>query len=164
MRGIDYGNGQTNIDKETGIRFGVLPVNSLNWDALDEILQRGKDVGFEQFKQETVKTVRDAVLEALDFLPKHCAESLADRCAQAAETSSELGEGYESDECHYSFETEDTKLLLRGQYVWVLKSPHIVRCALCSPCCPGAGNLDEICDDGAETYGLDSSWLASPCQ
>lgn len=28
-RGIDYGGGQTNIDHETGIRFGVIPANDV---------------------------------------------------------------------------------------------------------------------------------------
>ena len=27
MQGIDYGLGQSNIDKETGIRFGVIPAH-----------------------------------------------------------------------------------------------------------------------------------------
>ena len=34
--GIDYGMGRANIDKETGIRFGVIHINSLAHWALDE--------------------------------------------------------------------------------------------------------------------------------
>ncbi len=32
--GIDYGMGQTNIDKANGIRFGVIPMNDLTEFAL----------------------------------------------------------------------------------------------------------------------------------
>ena len=44
--GIDYGNGQTNIDKETGIRYGVISPDSLCPEALDDI----KDPGIPLFE------------------------------------------------------------------------------------------------------------------
>jgi hypothetical protein len=34
--GIDYGMGQTNIDKETGIHYGVISINSLTECAIED--------------------------------------------------------------------------------------------------------------------------------
>lgn len=39
--GIDYGMGTTNIDAETGIRFGVIPSNDMMPEAFDDIASNG---------------------------------------------------------------------------------------------------------------------------
>lgn len=44
--GIDYGMGQTNIDKETGIRYGVINANTLSEHAWDTIQSNGTDLDY----------------------------------------------------------------------------------------------------------------------
>lgn len=41
----------------------------------------------------------------------------------------------------------------------VLESPVIVNAALCSPCYPNAGDLDNLDEDGYETYFVPDSWF-----
>jgi len=49
--------------------------------------------------------------------------------------------------------------------IWVEKSPYYTLCSFCSPCAPGAGDLDEPNQDGVKTYclGLDYFDSDNPC-
>lgn len=42
--------------------------------------------------------------------------------------------------------------------IWVLKSPETAISRQCSPCCPGAGDLDNLDPDGYETYAIAAEW------
>lgn len=44
--------------------------------------------------------------------------------------------------------------------LWVLESPIISKAKLCSPCCPNAGDLNNLDDDGYECYGIPADWYA----
>jgi hypothetical protein len=41
----------------------------------------------------------------------------------------------------------------------ILKSPYYTFAQFCSPCVPGAGNLDHPMENGVKTYCLDASWF-----
>jgi hypothetical protein len=43
--------------------------------------------------------------------------------------------------------------------LFVTKSPFYTFTQFCSPCAPGAGNLDNYCEDGARTYCLGHDWF-----
>lgn len=43
--------------------------------------------------------------------------------------------------------------------IWVFKSPYFTTCAYCSPCAPGAGDLNAYRTNGVKTYCLDLSWF-----
>ena len=43
-KGIDYGSGQTNLNTQTGIRYGVIPQGEVSPDALEDIFQNGTDL------------------------------------------------------------------------------------------------------------------------
>jgi hypothetical protein len=61
------------------------------------------------------------------------------------------------------FEYSDEGFELRynpdSSFIWVFKSPYVTECKFCSPCVPGAGDLDNPIKDGIKTYCLDSSWF-----
>jgi hypothetical protein len=42
-------------------------------------------------------------------------------------------------------------------YTQVVRSKYVINCALCSPCYPGQGDLDNTYGDGYETYSLPPS-------
>lgn len=42
--------------------------------------------------------------------------------------------------------------------IWVIKSPETAFANLCSPCCPGAGNLDSLDPDGYECYAIPAEY------
>ncbi len=43
--------------------------------------------------------------------------------------------------------------------IFVLKSPYYTFARFCSPCVPGAGNLDSADPDGVKTYCLGHDWF-----
>ena len=43
--------------------------------------------------------------------------------------------------------------------IFVLKSPYYTFAQFCSPCVPGAGNLDNAMPDGVKTYCLGHDWF-----
>lgn len=105
---IDYGNGRTNIDLKTGIRFGVISQHS--------ILQAWADSS-EGYYGDPQDPDCDGV-EALSYSFK--------------------GDGYSMVNCLDSD-------------VMVLKSPFFTYAPFCSPCVPGAGNLDSAADNARVT-------------
>ena len=115
-KGIDYGMGNTNVDKNNGIRYGVISQHSIMSEALADI---------------------DSV-----YAECECGEY----CECEPIGLEYNGEGYQIIDCL------DSDLM-------IIKSDYYTFAAFCSPCVPGAGNLDESCDDGIKTYCLDSSWF-----
>lgn len=121
--GIDYGLGKSNIDTNTGIRYGVINLNSCNPDFLSE------------------------------FTPYYGDEII-------------VGDnGYEEIECYEPYSWSYDKDGIKAEFsadsstMFVFASPIIVTTQFCSPCYPGAGNLDCLCDNGVKTYGLPSDCL-----
>lgn len=156
--GIDYGLGKTNIDTETGIRFGVIPQN--------ELLQAWCDSAEPEYGEPHCPRCGNEAVAGDSEIPL---DELAD-----GETESELQEtdrdelGYDQprhccgdyacDSCRILFDGEDVfgdeplgHVLDDGEYkatqsgddrdIFVLKSPYFTRCRYCSPCAPGAGYL-----------------------
>lgn len=123
--GIDYGMGLTNIDLSTGIRYGVINLNSCNPDFLAE---------FEPYYGEDIIMGPD---------------------------------GYEEIECEEPYSWHYDKDGIKAEYnadsctMFVFLSPVIVAAKFCSPCYPGAGDLDSLCDGGVKTYGLPTDCLAN---
>lgn len=125
----------SNVNPETGIRYGVVSLNSLAEWVFDEFFQSGVNLSYQAALDEWISEGNDPDSEDFE---------------------------YESDEDTYELETSDGLKLglstLGGAYnVWVLESPHTVRCGLCSPCCPNAGNLDSYGEFVA--YTLPPEWF-----
>jgi hypothetical protein len=131
-----------NTNPETGIRYGVVALNTLADWVFEEFFHHGNndsyDAALEYFKAENP----DATDEEID----------------------RFGEEYESDEDCYSLETKDgLKLGLSylggAPMVWVFQSPHTTTALLCSPCVPNAGDLDNRTPDGFACYTLPADWF-----
>jgi hypothetical protein len=127
-----------NTNPETGIRYGVVSLNTLADWVFDEFLSDGNndsyDEAFEEWKKEYPRRNED-----------------------------EFGEQYESQEDRYSLEKEGMKLGLSwlggAAMVWVYQSPHTTQARQCSPCVPNAGDLDNQDPDGVECYTLPAEWF-----
>lgn len=118
-QGIDYGLGQANIDLETGIRYGVIPVNDIPyiWDELEPVYfyicpYCGYEFGEEYPEQETCPECSYEITD-LDF---DCLEPIR----------------WEYSNNEYSLVTYD------GIDLFVIKSPYYTYAQFCSPCAPGA--------------------------
>ena len=142
--GIDYGNGLTNIDNDTGIRYGVVRINNLStwvWDELEPQYHPscpycGSDIADDDY-------------DSMGFICPHCEHDV---------TESDLWE--DSPDC-YSYDGDDWKGFTTHDncYLFVTWSKTVTECQYCSPCYPGAGNIDTPIAGGVKTYGLPDEYF-----
>ena len=163
--GIDYGMGKSNIDTETGIRYGIVSMNSLHPEAWDDMM-RGDDLDFAEFRREVQSSLARALEGVLDdhgLSHYNDAKGIADDVVDNLEFDGYEGTGdcqrYEEKNDDYHLQTTSSGDL------FVFKSPFYTHAQFCSPCVPGAGNLDCPCENGPKTYCLDKDWYDEerPC-
>jgi hypothetical protein len=156
--GIDYsGPGSTvNRDVETGIRYGMISQNSVMPEALDDVFSNGEDLGFETMKQQAKDELAKAIASAVDPYGQ-----IGDPDELAAEIIDNAVEWHDIDESGpYLYEEGVLKVqTTSNNEMWVFKSSFYTRAQFCSPCVPGAGNLDKFCEDGPKTYCLGPDWF-----
>lgn len=153
--GIDYsGDGTTNRDPETGISYGMISQNSLSGDALSDIYSCGDDIGFENMRKQAQDELAAAIEAAVENYGKLDAQEAADDLLDNIEWHECDESGPYRYECDgYVLQTTDDNEL------WVFKSPFYTHAQFCSPCVPGAGNLDTYCPNGPKTYCLGPDWF-----
>ena len=117
--GIDYGMGQTNIDFKTGIRYGVISLDSVNPFFLDK------------------------------FEPIYSSEEPQD-------FEEPIAYIYNDDKIGLKCEYDPNSSLYM---LWVFHSPVTEKVKFCSPCVPGAGDLNNPCENGIEAYSLPKDCL-----
>ncbi len=161
MSGIDYGRGVTNRDADTGIRYGYISANALD-SALVSTLLYGEG------------GVEDFVNHSYDSAEEEARKVFLDEAWNEAEAR---GEPFDDDDARGDFEAEwsyeGSEDHVSGTYegvayasswlggalnFFVFKSPHVTRAAFCSPCVPGAGDLDTLDPEGVETYDVPPDW------
>lgn len=159
--GIDYGMGQTNIDKETGIRYGVLSSH--------EITQAWADASEPDYGPATCGKCGN---EAVEF----------DDDTHGAYTEGERRGEYACESCERVFDSDDAYgdeplgwYLDDGEYeavqngddcdIFIMKSPYYTKAAFCSPCAPGACYLTSPDEDGEKAYCFHHDWFDddNPC-
>ncbi len=159
--GIDYGRiGQSNRNTETGIHYGVIPLNDLCEGAFDTFFHDGTDVDFEGHKDELKRSLASAIEAVLK-------ESGHDSCNDSESLAAEIvdnmqWDAYEScDGTRYDYVGEGYHLdLHRDGDVFVLESPYYTFAPFCSPCAPGAGYLRNGAAEGdCKTYCLGADWF-----
>jgi len=163
--GIDYGLGQSNIDKSTGIHYGVISQHSVNPDALDDLEPDygpptcPKCGGEVKASDEVPSEVSDAEWFNVnaDYACSKCEE-----CFWSEDCFPEESQGF-------SYSTDGYELAdCLDSDIFVLRSPYYTFAQFCSPCVPGAGNLDTFVseeDGGVKCYALGHEWFdaENPC-
>ena len=157
--GIDYsGPGSTvNRDEETGIRYGMISMNSLDCYAVDDIYSNGNDIGYEAAIEEIKDNLQAGFRSVMEDLGlKAEDDDLSDMADSVMQ-----GQDFEREESGpYRYECEGYNLqTTSNNELWVFKSPYYTHAQFCSPCVPGAGNLDCPCPDGPKTYCLGPDWF-----
>lgn len=155
--GIDYGMGQANIDTETGIRYGLISQNLVSDWALEFFWSIGDDLDYQEFRQQVIDEIRSAIERAIQDYT-HDASRSVERI-DCEEIFDGLEIEYESESNNLELEDEDGKYQLSGGNVWVFRSKYYTHAQFCSPCMPGAGNLDCPCPDGPKTYCVGPDWF-----
>lgn len=176
MSNIDYGLGRTNIDRSTGIRYGVLPQNDIlqSWcdcaepdygsptcpkcgnDAIEIVGASADDIAGDDAEHDDDCASHDT---ARQFeCDCSASDTDSDRWAHAKYNSAD----YACPHCHYVFGPEsafgDEPLAFTlddGEYraecddsgdIFITRSPYYTRAPFCSPCAPGACYLRDGAD------------------
>lgn len=130
MKGIDYGTGLANIDRETGIRYGVISIHSLADWVIDEAESIwGPMMGYCETHGEYPA-------------PEDCSEDDKAPCPHC-DTVSRVSSGEEP--IGWNYTSRDSAYVTEqclDSDVMLLRSPYFTHAPYCSPCVPGAGNLD----------------------
>lgn len=157
--GIDYGHGRSNIDNQTGIRFGVISQGSISHWAMDDVWQNARDLSYEASRDEFKAKLH--YIENGDTLARLCdAYGLRDQEIDNPEqmTADELwneleqefNDAYSMNDCgehDWLYESDGYKLTnCLDSDVMVLASPYFTYAQFCSPCVPGACDLDSPLD------------------
>lgn len=157
--GIDYSLGLgPNVDKATGIHYGVIALNSLGEDAFDSFESEYGEPHCPKCGNEVDPIPDDqlAEIEGYERAKYECEDFVCLACEYVFG-----GESAYPDEAigfSYSDSEYDLADCLQSD-VFVFRSPYYTYAQYCSPCVPGAGNLDNPCDDGPKTYCLGHEWF-----
>lgn len=133
--GIDYGHGLTNINHETGIRYGVISQNT--------VCQAWSETSEPDYGEPTCPKCGAEFPNAEDI----------EECGVCGENMDAWAEnldprGYIVDEGEY----KATDCL--DSDIMILESPFYTYAPFCSPCVPGAGNLDGADKPHVELFPL----------
>jgi len=156
--GIDYSLGQSNVDKANGIHYGVVSINSLNLDCV-------YDGSFdEDYGEATCRECGNKAIKSSDMPAEFedadwnegkdyaCLECERTFWSDEAFSEEMLGMSYDKDGYKLESAFDNTELFITA-------SPYYTFAQFCSPCAPGAGNIDNPCADGPKTYCLDHDWF-----
>lgn len=159
--GIDYGMGQTSIDHETGIRFGVISSHS--------VTQAWADSSEAQYGEPHCPWCGDSVADTsgqgdddYEQYEHGCADYVCHSCKHTLDAGDVFPEeplGYTLDDTEY--QAEDCL----DSDIMITKSLYYTYAPFCSPCVPGAGNLDDIqttridATTGVKTYCFGHDWF-----
>lgn len=152
--GIDYGMGKTNIDTETGIRYGVISQHTVSQAWADSA---EADYG----KPTCPKCGNEAVEYSGDGadIYEHsngCSDYQCDACCYVFDS----GEAYGDEPNGWYYDAEGYVLTdCLDSDIMVIKSPYYTYAQFCSPCVPGAGNLNTPMEQGAKSYCLGHEWF-----
>ncbi len=162
-----------NINKDTGIAFGIISSHAIHGDMIDTLLysSHSRDLSFDECLKEHLTVKRREFDAAAEELSIKRAETGEDReNPNIGEDDPEFDEAFETEAFSESYQQEEPAIA--GEYegvsyqttwlggammLYIFKSPILTKCAVCSPCVPNAGDLDNV---GAYlAYGVPTGWL-----
>ena len=145
------GQERPNFNQETGYPYGVIQGNHVP-ELLDDITTAGDDLTWEALVAQIRKEVGEAIKEALDPYAVN-PERLIDAMLEVLDDG--IGDYVEPPEERQYVHSEklpegEIKYLVGwlggAPLIWVTESPFLAWCRPCSPCVPGAGDLDSLTD------------------
>ena len=127
-----------NYDEKTGIYYGVISPNSICQETLNDLIDRSVDTVYEESKKEVIDHI-NGLFEEIGVRDND----------KDYETIREMmittfNENYENDNHGYEYEDKEYTLHICDDNfgIFVIKSPYYTFTKQCSPCAPGAGDLD----------------------
>jgi len=123
-----------NYDEKTGIHYGVISPNSICQETLSDLCDKSIDTIYEESK----KTF-------LSDLESFCDDHYLDfKNINEDSFIDEFNQNYDNDNHGYEYEDKDYFLQISDDNfgIFVIKSPYYTYTKQCSPCAPGAGDLN----------------------
>ena len=166
-----------NTNPNTGIRYGIIAVRSLDPDIWNDIFDLPSDTYTDALADACKRlwSEIDSAVEELAEIPDFVGEDLDDDADidTLIDIAEQLGidtreynpEFWEFEEENRSGKIDDVDVALAwlggAPMLFVFESPIITHARLCSPCVPNAGDLNSMDpDNGFECYGIPAEWYA----
>ena len=149
----------TNINPDTGVRYGVISTRNIDQDVLDTILQNGTDLSYAEAEEEIRRDVEADVRAGKGILLDDVDMEVQSRMEHYQCEEPVVRYVLTDDAGQPTLEVQTT-WLGGAQLLWVFKSPYRTKARLCSPCVPNAGDLDNLDPDGEECYDVPPDWRA----
>ena len=125
-----------NYDEKTGIHYGVISPNSISGDALNDICfgSNSTDPHYEAGKTELIDDLKQFCEDHYLNFDQIDEDQFVDQ----------FNDQYENSGGQFDYEDSEYILHVSGDNfgIFVIKSPFYTYTRLCSPCAPGAGDLD----------------------
>ena len=132
-----------NFDEKTGIRYGVISPHNIGQNSEYDLYggPNCTDPYYESGKKELEEKIDSFFLD-IGNLSDEVKESLKDQII------TEWFVGYENPDGAMDYSDKDYDLHVSGDNfgIFVMKSPYYTYCRDCSPCAPGAGDLNAPVD------------------
>jgi len=161
--GIDYGRGTgANTDPDTGIRFGVIPMNSLSefaHESFEGIYPRScPKCGGDVVDHDDDKHGEYPHFQEQGWRKRRgCDDYACESCNLALESEDVFGEEPNGHECT---DTDYKAHQFRDDGdIFVERAPFFTRARFCSPCAPGAVHLGSPDPDGERGYCFGHDWF-----
>lgn len=148
----------TNVNPKTGIRYGLISANSLDSETVSNLQMSGTDLHYEEAKSDLWADIKRV---CKDYMSDRDSDDVADQAIER------MRDHFEQDEPVHEFDVEcpgygrvkgQTTWLGGALLLWIFESPFQTKANLCSPCVPGAGNLDSLNPDGYDCYDVPNDW------
>jgi hypothetical protein len=136
-----------NHDEKTGISYGVISQHNISSESLNDLYVNGTDPHLE--------TAKSALLDDIKELCNN--HGLEVDNIDTIQFIDELYNNYEPcGDGQIDYSDKDYTLHVSGDNfgIFVIKSPYYTFCRKCSPCAPGAGDLDNATDVTLEDDGV----------
>lgn len=152
--GIDYsGTGATcNRDAANGIRYGVISTHSLHeffWDSVEN-----------DYGDPTCPDCGNPATDAATIDAEWAQDQNGEYACSHCETCFESDHAFPDEALGWSIDDGDYKVInCLDSDAMVILSPYYTYAQYCSPCVPGAGNLDNPCEDGVKCYCFGHEWF-----
>jgi hypothetical protein len=171
--GIDYGMGRTNIDKENGIRYGVVSLHALTEFASEDFEadygdphcpKCGNEAETIPSHTESDPSGEGKWVSVVQDIPEEMAEwendGIGEYACRSCKWLFDGDEAFGDEPIGYTLDKDGYKATL-DEYndVFLVKSPYYTHAQFCSPCAPGAGHLENPCESGPKTYCFGHDWF-----
>ena len=133
--GIDYGLQQSNIDRKTGIRYGVISQNTVG--------EAWYNDAEPDYGKPTCPKCGNEVLDSRDEKVREDYDSHKDYYCEKCDVSYWCEACFSDEPIGWSYNDEGYELTdCLDNDIIILKSPYFTYAQFCSPCVPGACNLN----------------------